>query len=99
VYVYELSSKKTRLVTNEKINHYAPMWRCDSPVLVFTSDVSGAPNLYSVPALPITAPPVNVKTSDQLTKGTGNEKNEYPNYTFSDKENGSRILVPVSTVQ
>jgi Tol biopolymer transport system component len=96
IYVYQLSTKKTRQITNEKVNHYAPSWRCDSPVLVFTSDVSGSPNLYSVPALPITAPPVNVKdTAQQLTNGQGDQKNEYSTYQFSIKENGSRILIPV----
>src|SRR5579859_7782260 len=58
IYVYQLSSGKTRQVTRSLDNaaHYAPTWSCDGKSIIFTSDVTQSPNLYSVPALPMDAP-------------------------------------------
>jgi TolB protein len=65
VFVYQLSTGKTRLVTStaDKVAHYAPTWYCNSTILVFTSDVTGNANIYSTNALPMSADPIDVKKS------------------------------------
>jgi len=60
--VYEVASGKTRKVTDNLVDDYAPTWLCQSTTLVFTSDVDGNPNLFSTPALPMEAAPVVVQT-------------------------------------
>ena len=84
VYVYDPATSKTRQVTdklmagNKDALNYAPSWYCNSTTLVFTSDVSGKPNLYSTNALPIDAAPIKVETAaSKLTNGTGTEQNQY----------------------
>jgi Tol biopolymer transport system component len=66
--VYDLDTQATRLLTDNTIPDYAPTWVCDAPLIAFTSDVTGDPNLFEAGALPITAPPIRVeKEANQLT--------------------------------
>jgi Tol biopolymer transport system component len=68
IYVYELATGNTRLVTNNTIEDYAPTWFCNSPILIFTSDITGDANLFSTPALPMDASAIQVaKEASQLT--------------------------------
>lgn len=77
IYVYQLSSGKTRQVTDNSASNYAPTWDCKSQTLVFTSNVNGTPNLFRTPALPIGAPPVEVGTqAERLTQGSA--ASQYP---------------------
>jgi Tol biopolymer transport system component len=72
VYVYQLATGKTRRVTDTSSVNYAPTWFCRGNTLIFTSDVTGDPNIYSTSALPIDAAPIKVDekavqmTSDKL---------------------------------
>ena len=68
IYVFELSTGFTRLLTDNTIEDYAPTWFCNAPVIVFTSDVTGDPNLFRVNALPMSAPAIIVdEEAEQLT--------------------------------
>ena len=68
IYVYELATGKMRLVTNNTIEDYAPTWFCNSPIIIFTSDVTGDANLFSTPALPLDASAIQVdEDASQLT--------------------------------
>jgi Tol biopolymer transport system component len=70
IYVYQLPSKKTRQVTDVSSASYAPTWFCRGNTLIFTSDVTGDPNVFSTAALPIDAAPIKVEqTGIQLTAG------------------------------
>jgi len=68
VYVYQFATGKTRRVTDTQSANYAPTWFCHGNTLVFTSDVNGNPNLFSVAALPIDAASIDVANeATQLT--------------------------------
>jgi len=68
IYAYEVEDKETRLVTDNNIHDYAPTWFCDAPLIVFTSDVVGDPNIFNTPALPIEAPAILVdREASQMT--------------------------------
>jgi Tol biopolymer transport system component/SH3-like domain-containing protein len=66
VYVYEFDSEVTRLVTDNDVPDYAPSWICDTPTLLFTSDIDERedgtpdPNIFSTPGLPIEDDPIIV---------------------------------------
>ncbi|MCQ3930758.1 MAG: hypothetical protein DPW16_09900 [Chloroflexi bacterium] len=88
IYIYELSSGKTRLLTDNAIPDYAPTWYCESTTIVWTSDVTGDPNIFSVEALPIDAPALKVETeAAQLT--TDPNADQYPQNAPAE-ENASR---------
>jgi PKD repeat protein len=84
IYVYEVATGVTRLVTSNTGDaagriDIAPTWICDSTTLVFTSDATAQNpldnNIFSVDALPIDAPPVDVATqARQLTSDTANDQ-------------------------
>lgn len=68
IYVYQLSTKNTRRVTDLNSVNYAPTWYCNSTTLVFTSNVTGNPNLFSTTALPMEAQSISVdKLGRELT--------------------------------
>ena len=68
VYVYDLVTGQTRLITDNNIEDYAPTWWCSSTTIVFTSDVTGDSNLFDTQALPLDAKPILVETqANQLT--------------------------------
>jgi uncharacterized repeat protein (TIGR01451 family) len=74
VYVYDFDSAQTRLVTNNTIPDYAPAWKCDGDELLFTSDIDGNPNIFMTPALPITAPAIEVaQDAERLTDDTADD--------------------------
>jgi Tol biopolymer transport system component len=88
VYIYEMVNERTRLLTDNVIEDYAPTWWCNSDVVVFTSDVTDDPNLFDTPALPIDAPPILVETeANQLT--TDPNFDQYPE-SVPAEENASR---------
>ena len=68
IYVYDTSTGKTRQMTDNNVPDYAPTWLCNTTQLIFTSDVSGNPDLFNAEALPIEAPAIKVETAaTQLT--------------------------------
>ncbi|MGQ9910350.1 MAG: SdrD B-like domain-containing protein, partial [Candidatus Flexifilum sp.] len=69
IYVYELSSGRTRKLTDNDIADYAPTWQCGTTRVIFTSDVNGEPDIYEVEALPMDAAPVDL-TTDAATRLT-----------------------------
>ncbi len=88
VYVYEISTGITRKITDNTLGDYAPTWLCDTNTLVFTSDVTTDANLFSVPALPIEADPIDViEEAVQLT--TIDAADQYP-LGSPQEENASR---------
>ncbi len=68
IYVYEVATGRTRQVTDNLVDDYAPTWLCNSPTLVFTSDVDGNPNIFSTSALPMEA--ASVVVQDQAARMT-----------------------------
>ena len=60
IYVYQLSTGITRKLTNNNIPDYAPTWKCNTTTVIFTSDVSGNPDIYDANALPIKAAAISV---------------------------------------
>ena len=88
IYVFEVETGETRLVTDNDIPDYAPTWWCQSPVLIFTSDITGDANIFDTPALPMDADPIDVlREASQLT--TDEESDQFPENTPSE-ENASR---------
>lgn len=61
IYVHEFATGITRQLTDNTIADYAPTWLCGDDKLVFTSDIYGAPNIFEVSVLPITAPALLVE--------------------------------------
>jgi Tol biopolymer transport system component len=83
IYVHEFETGETRLLTDNTTVDVAPTWLCASPTIVWTSnatedqDVGADNNIFSVNALPIEAPPIDVKTeASQLTFDP--ETDQYP---------------------
>ncbi len=88
IYVYEFESGITRQVTDNDIPDYAPTWICNSATVVFTSDVSGDPNIFDAPALPIDLPAIDVENdAQQLT--FDESADQYPQNAPAE-ENASR---------
>ena len=88
IYIYDITSQETRLLTDNAIEDYAPTWYCYAPVVVFTSDVTGDPNVFSHTALPISAPPILVREeANQLTFDP--QADQYP-LGMPSEENASR---------
>ncbi|GIL08925.1 MAG: hypothetical protein BroJett033_4360 [Chloroflexota bacterium] len=74
VYVYDTASGQTRQLTDSAIPDYAPTWLCGDDIVVFTSDVSGSPDIYEAPALPVDAPAVDVAAeAERLTFEPAND--------------------------
>ncbi|MBZ0240354.1 MAG: hypothetical protein K8H77_06790, partial [Cutibacterium acnes] len=68
IYVYEVASGKTRQMTDNDLSDYAPTWLCNTTQVIFTSDVTGNPDLFNAEALPIEAPAIKVDVdATQLT--------------------------------
>jgi Tol biopolymer transport system component len=107
VYVNELATNITRQATDKKLGqtadaiNYAPTWYCKGPTLVFTSDVTGSANLFSIPALPITAPPVKVETeASKLTTGKDKtELHQYPEGSPSEEDASTLGLLPFGSTR
>lgn len=88
IYAFEVETEKTRLVTDNDIMDYAPTWLCDAPIIVFTSDVVGNPDIFNTPALPIEADAILVDLeANQMTFAL--EDDVYPENAPSE-ENASR---------
>ncbi|MCQ3930746.1 MAG: hypothetical protein DPW16_09810 [Chloroflexi bacterium] len=88
IYVYEFSSGITRLLTDNVIPDYAPTWYCESTTIVWTSDITEDPNIFSTNALPIDAPAIKVEEeASQLTFDPNAD--QYPQNAPSE-ENASR---------
>ncbi len=103
VYVADVATGQTRQATdklmagNKDAVNYAPTWYCKGPQLVFTSDVTGTSNVFTIPALPLTAPPVKVDTAaTKLTDGKGTEKNQYAENS-PNEEDASRLGLAPTT--
>ncbi len=96
IYVYEVATQLTRLVTDNPIEDYAPTWYCNAPILVFTSDITGDPNLFRTPALPMTAPAILVdKQAAQLTFDPADDV--YPLDSPSEEDASRRQWTSLST--
>jgi Tol biopolymer transport system component len=100
IYVYEIETGLTRLLTNNQGERYqnvqntSPTWYCESTMLVFTSDIDKDDanpfnlNLFMVNALPIDAPPINVdEDAVRLTDDTENDRDAQ---NSPSEENASR---------
>lgn len=58
----------TRKLTDNDIPDYAPTWQCDTMKVIFTSDITGNPEIFSAEPLPIAAPSIQVnRDAEQLT--------------------------------
>jgi Tol biopolymer transport system component len=57
IYVYEISSGLTRLMTDNGVADYAPTWICNSSTVVFVSEIAGDANIYDADSSPIDGPP------------------------------------------
>jgi len=78
VYVHQISSSVIRQLTEGGTN-FSPTWMCESPTIVWTSNIGGNHDLYMSNALPITAPPLqmSLNQASQLTDDQGQD--EFPN--------------------
>jgi tricorn protease-like protein len=93
VYVYELETGKTRLVTDNSIADYAPTWLCDARTVVFTSDVLVDANIFNTPAVPMEAEPILVdKEASQMTFDP--HQDVYPENTPSEENASQEGNVP-----
>lgn len=68
IYIYDVTGKTTRKLTDNGSGDYAPSWLCDESRVLFTSNATGNPDIFEAEAQPISAPPIIVKTdADQMT--------------------------------
>jgi len=100
IYVYEIETGLTRLLTNntgvdyQNVQDTAPTWYCESTLLVFTSSVDATDenpsntNIFSVDALPIDAPPINA--DEDATRLTEDEEIDRDAQNSPSEENASR---------
>ncbi|HRF98540.1 MAG TPA: hypothetical protein PLZ51_25205, partial [Aggregatilineales bacterium] len=100
IYVYEIETGLTRLLTNntgvdyENVQDTAPTWYCESTLLVFTSSVDATDenpnntNVFSVDALPIDAPPINA--DEDATRLTDDLEIDRDAQNSPSEENASR---------
>ncbi|MCU0480627.1 MAG: hypothetical protein MUE54_05370 [Anaerolineae bacterium] len=100
IYVYEIETGLTRLLTNnqgpdyENIQDTSPTWYCESTLLVFTSSIDATDenpnnlNVFSVDALPIDAPAINV--DEDANRMTDDEENDRDAQNSPSEENASR---------
>jgi Tol biopolymer transport system component len=91
VFVYELATGKTRLVT-ETTNYasISPSWYCGTTDLLFTSNATGNNEVFTVSAVPISAPPIDVKKdATQLTHNPG-FSNQYPENSPAEEDASNR---------
>jgi hypothetical protein len=85
-------------VTENDTNEYAPTWYCNSPIIIFSSNVVDErdPNIFDTPALPITAPAINVQTqATQLTDDP--EIDQYPEGSPAEENASREKAVPEHT--
>jgi TolB protein len=88
IYVYEVGTGETRHLTDNDIADYAPTWLCDDERVMFTSDVTGDPNIFEVNVQPISDPGILVdEDADQKTFELSNDI--YP-LSAPAEENASR---------
>ncbi|MBI5927816.1 MAG: PD40 domain-containing protein [Chloroflexi bacterium] len=88
IYVYDFASGSTRQITDNVIADYAPTWVCGTDELIFTSDITGNPDIFQTSALPIDAPAIKVEeVALQLTNEPAEDV--YPQ-SFPAEENASR---------
>lgn len=99
IYVYEIETGVTRLLTNntgdyQNVQDTSPTWYCNSTLLVFTSSVDATDatpnnlNVFSVDALPITAPPIN--PDEDANRLTDDDENDRDAQNSPSEENASR---------
>jgi Tol biopolymer transport system component len=89
IYVYELATGITRRVTDTQSLNTSPTWICESTTLLFTSNAPGNADIYSTNALPITAPPIDVKLEgSQLTDHPQTDRD--PQNTPSEEDASTR---------
>jgi len=97
IYVYEVSTKITRQLTDNTIEDYAPTWYCNGPLVVFTSDVTGDSNLFAAPALPIDAPSIQVETeAQQLTFDPASD--QYPSDSPSEEDASNAFPLSIGDI-
>ncbi len=96
IYIYEMATGKTRLVTDttDAVDHYAPAWKCDSKTLVFTSNVTGSPNLFKADALPIDAAPIRVENQAAKLTSVSNAAAQFPMDASSMEQASRAKLLP-----
>ncbi len=88
IYVYAVGSGQTRQVTDNTIPDYAPTWQCGTTQVIFTSEITGNPDLFRVETLPIQAGAVKIEeVAEQLT--LGQDDDIYP-MNAPAEENASR---------
>ncbi|HLY27883.1 MAG TPA: DUF5050 domain-containing protein [Aggregatilineales bacterium] len=86
VYVYQISSKQTRQVTDTN----APTWTCNGSTMVYTSVVNGTAQLFQTAAPPIDAKPVNTADASQLTGDNATNQNPENFPAVEDASNRSK---------
>ncbi len=75
IYVYQISSRQTRQITDTSTQSYAPTWTCDGSTLIYTSVVNGNAQLFQTAALPIDAKPVKSADASELTGDNATNQN------------------------
>jgi Tol biopolymer transport system component len=75
IYVYQVTTGKSRHVTDNTVADYAPTWRCnaDTSFIVFTSEITGTPAIYQTSALPLNNRGVKPEDINQLTFDKGKD--------------------------
>ncbi len=59
IYILQLESYLTRRLNTDAVFLSSPSWLCGSTEITFIGNFEGIPYLYSTPALPISAPPLD----------------------------------------
>jgi|GEM_PF-1405759 len=100
IYVYEIETGLTRLLTNntgvdyQNVQDTAPAWYCDSSTLIITSSIDATDenvdntNLFAVSVLPIDAPPISLDIDG--IRLTTSEEVDRDALGYGSEENASR---------
>jgi uncharacterized repeat protein (TIGR01451 family)/fimbrial isopeptide formation D2 family protein len=60
IYIYERATGKTRKLTDNTIADYAPAWRCGTERVLFTSEITGSPEIFEADTRSLDAPAIAV---------------------------------------
>ncbi|MBL8154854.1 MAG: PD40 domain-containing protein, partial [Anaerolineae bacterium] len=74
IYIYEPATGQTRKLTDNSIADYAPTWRCGTERVLFTSEITGSPEVFEAAARSLDAPGIDVlDEAAQLTNHPGQD--------------------------
>ncbi len=91
IYVYEVSTRLTRQITDNTTLNSASTWHCNTSTLIYTSVLNGKSQLFQVSALPMGAKPVRAADSTQLTNDNASNNNPQGSPSIEDASHRTQV--------